>query len=179
MLSLYGQLAAAMSPGTFVAGEAASVAPAPGLRERAMYLPPNGAANAAFLETLRLLLVHETADRLELAFSTPRAWLAPGRRIAVANAPTRFGPVVVRDRRAGAHGGRDGADRRGASSPRTLAIRLRLPAGARIRSVSLNGHRYARFDPATGTIELSGRAHRPPAGRPTALTASGLAFQSD
>ena len=93
VLSLYGQLAAAMTPGTFVAGEAASVAPLPGQRERAMYLPPNGAANAAFLETLRLLLVHETADRLELAYSTPRAWLAPGRRIAVTNAPTRFGPV--------------------------------------------------------------------------------------
>ena len=34
VLSLYGQLAAAMTPGTFVAGEAASVAPVPGRRAR-------------------------------------------------------------------------------------------------------------------------------------------------
>src|SRR5262249_46639194 len=76
VLSLSGQLAAAMNPGPFVAGEAASVAPVPGQPERSMSLPPNGAANAAFLETLRLLLVHETGDGLELAYSTPRAWLA-------------------------------------------------------------------------------------------------------
>ena len=32
-------------------------------------------------------------DGLELAYSTPRAWLAPGKRIAVTNAPTSFGPL--------------------------------------------------------------------------------------
>ena len=35
VLSLYGQLAAGMTPNTFVAGEAASVAPLDGLRYRA------------------------------------------------------------------------------------------------------------------------------------------------
>ncbi|MGZ8694432.1 MAG: hypothetical protein ACXWYS_03230, partial [Gaiellaceae bacterium] len=93
VLSLYGQLAAGMTPGTFVAGEAASVASIAGQWHRSMYLPPNGAANAAFLETLRLMLVYEPLDRqarplgLELAFATPRAWLAPGRRIAVHRLP--------------------------------------------------------------------------------------------
>ena len=60
VLALYGQLAAAMTPNTFVAGEAASVAPLDGLRYRAMYLPPNSVANDSFLETLRLMLVQET-----------------------------------------------------------------------------------------------------------------------
>ena len=169
-----------MSPGTFVAGEAASVAPLPGLRERAMYLPPNGAANAAFLETLRLLLVHETADRLELAFSTPRAWLAPGRRIAVTNAPTRFGPVSFAIAAHGALRGRDGRSRRARSSPRTIAIRLRLPAGARIRSVTPERPPLRALRRGDGHDRaLRPARHRPPAGRPTALTASGLAFQSD
>ena len=81
VLSLYGQLAAAMTPGTFVAGEAASLTPIRGEYHRAMYLPPNGASNATYLGTLRLLLLHETLDSsglptgLELAHATPRAWL--------------------------------------------------------------------------------------------------------
>ena len=99
VLSLYGQLAAGMTPGTFIAGEAASIAPLTGEYHRSMYLPPNGAANATFLETLRLLLVHETTDSrgrpvgLELAHATPRGWLAPGKRIAVRATPTTFGPL--------------------------------------------------------------------------------------
>jgi hypothetical protein len=78
VLSLYGSLAVAMTPGTFVSGEAASVAPRAGEHLRSMYLPPNNASNAAFLETLRSLLVHEARDAegapvgLELAFATPR-----------------------------------------------------------------------------------------------------------
>ena len=49
-----------------------------GAAYRTMYLPPNGASNAAFLETLRLMLVHETTGAdgtpagLELAYATPR-----------------------------------------------------------------------------------------------------------
>jgi hypothetical protein len=155
VLSLYGQLAAAMTPDTFVAGEAASVAPLPGRAERAMYLPPNGAANAAFLETLRLLLVHDSAGGLELAFATPRAWLAPGKRIAVANAPTRFGPVSFSvDARAGFAAVTVETPKR--SRPETLRLRLRLPAGGRITSVTLARRPYGRVDRATGTIDLSG-----------------------
>jgi hypothetical protein len=157
VLSLYGQLAAAMTPGTFVAGEAASVAPIDGQSHRAMYLPPNGAANAAFLETLRLLLVHETASGLELAHATPRAWTAPGKRIAVGNAPTRFGPVsftiVTASRSADVT---VEVPRR--SRPRTLHLRLRLPHGTRIGAVTLGSRPYSRFDRTTGTIDLSGKS---------------------
>ena len=99
VLSLYGTLAIAMTPDTFVSGEAASVAPLGGGRFRSMYLPPNGASNAAFLQTLRSLLVHESRDEvgapigLELAFATPRPWLRAGRRMTVRRVPTSFGPV--------------------------------------------------------------------------------------
>ncbi len=99
VLSLYGMLGAAMTPDTFVSGESASVTPLRGLLDRTMYQPPNSGANAAFLENLRLLLVHETrgpdgAPRgLELAFATPRPWLADGETITVEQAPTSFGPV--------------------------------------------------------------------------------------
>ena len=69
-----------MAPDTFVAGEGTTVAPLDGLYHRSTYRPPNSAANATFLETLRLLLDHESAARLDLAFATPRAWLEPGQR---------------------------------------------------------------------------------------------------
>ncbi len=155
VLSLYGQLAAGMTENTFVAGEGATVAPLPGTRYRAMYLPPNSASNAAFLETLRLLLVHDGANGLELAYATPRAWLAPGKRIAVAGLPTRYGPVSF-TLTAAARSVRVVLDVPARAAPRALRLRLRLPAGRRIRSVS-----PARpFDARTSTIDLSGARGR-------------------
>ena len=63
VLSLYGMLGASMTPNTFVSGEAATVAPLRGASYRSMYMPPNTASNSAFLETLRLMLVHERRDK--------------------------------------------------------------------------------------------------------------------
>jgi hypothetical protein len=160
VLSLYGMLGASMTPDTFVSGEAATVAPLRGATYRSMYNPPNTASNSAFLETLRLMLVHETRDAdgrpvgLELAYSTPRPWLGVGKTIAVHNAPTPFGllsyelrsvagriegTVVVPSRR----------------PPRTLRLRLRLPHGERIGAVRVDG-RPRPIDRRTGTIGLSG-----------------------
>jgi hypothetical protein len=162
VLSLYGHLAAGMTEGTFVSGEAASVAPLGGAYYRSMYLPPNGASNAAFLATLRLMLVHERTDRggdpvgLELAFASPRTWLRPGRRIVVRNAPTSFGPVsyALDARERSVHASVTVPER---PSPRMLKLRLRLPPGRRITSVAIDGRPVSTFDPATGTLDLSGR----------------------
>jgi hypothetical protein len=169
VLTLYGQLAAGMAPGTFVSGEAASVTPLPGTRLRAMYLPPNGTSNAAFLETLRLLLVHETSDAagrplgLELAYATPRAWLAPGRRIAVRGMPTSFGPVSFSlVRTAGAV--RVSIDLPAALTARGTSVRLRLPSRHIVAVQS--GGRPLRLEPDGETIRLSGT------GRHVALVAT-------
>jgi hypothetical protein len=152
VLSLYGELAAAMTPGTFVAGEAASLEPLSGHRYRSMYLPPNGAANAAFLETLRQLLVQDSPGGLRLAFATPRAWLRAGGRVGVTDAPTRFGPLTY-SLEAAAGSVRVHVDVPDRDPLRTLALRLRLPAGRRIVSVS-PAH---PFDVRTGTISLTGQ----------------------
>jgi hypothetical protein len=149
VLSLYGQLAAGMTPGTFVAGEAASVAPLDGLRYRAMYLPPNATANDSFLETLRLMLVQDPASGLRLAFATPRGWLEAGKRIAVSGAPTRFGPVSY-SLDASAREVRVHLD--APPQARKLLLRLRLPADRQIVSVTPP----RGFDRTTGTIDLSG-----------------------
>jgi hypothetical protein len=159
VLSLYGALAAGMTPGTFVSGEAATVAPLGHAYERAMYLPPNGGANAAFLETLRLMLVHETRARdgaprgLELAFATARPWLADEKTITVQDAPTSFGPVSYSIERQG-NLVQAIVQPPTASPPASLRLRLRLPAGVRIRKVLLAG-RPLPFDRASGTIDLT------------------------
>ncbi len=161
VLALYGALASAMTPETFVSGEAASVAPLTGSPRRAMYLPPNGGSSTAFLETVRELLVHETRDAaglphgLRLAFATPRAWLEPGRRIAVADAPTSFGTVSY-SIAAGADAvtiSLETPDRR----PGFLGLRLRLPRGTRLGRVEVDGAPFDRVDRATDTLDLTGR----------------------
>jgi hypothetical protein len=162
VLSLYGALAAAMTPGTFVSGEAASVAPLPGQYYRAMYLPPNGASNAAFLETLRAMLVHETVDRngvprgLELAYATPRPWLRSGRRIVVRRAATSFGPLSF-SIESQARSIRVALEVPSRAPLRTLKLRLRLPRGNRITNVALNGRPFRRFNARRETIDLSGQ----------------------
>lgn len=161
VLALYGQLAAAMTPNTFVAGEGATVGPLRGAYYRAMYLPPNATSNASFLETLRLMLIHETANKngtptgLELAYATPRAWLRAGQRILVRAAPTSFGPITFSiDAAAGSAHVRLTVPNRPA--PPSLRLRLRAPGGRPITSVSLDGHAWRRFNGADETIDLSG-----------------------
>ncbi len=163
VLSLYGSLATAMTPNTFVSGEAASVAPLGGNHYRSMYLPPNGASNAAFLQTLRSLLVHETRDAdgaplgLELAFATPRPWLSAGKRIAVSRAPTSFGPVSYSlEARADTILATVEVPRRPA--PKSLKLRLRLPRGQRIEAVTAGGTPVERVQGET--IDLTGLAGR-------------------
>jgi hypothetical protein len=161
VLSMYGTLAAALTPGTYIAGEAASVTPLRGARYRSMYLPPNNDCAATFLEELRLLLVHESRGRrglprgLELAFATPRPWLEDGKRIAVAAAPTSFGPVSYAIER---HGTTVGIDATLPAAP-SVQLRLRLPNGEHVVRATLLG-RPLRIDGSTGTIDLSGLGDR-------------------
>ena len=121
-----------MTAGTYVSGEAISVLPVKGAFDRSMFMPPNSGSNASYLETLRELLIHERRGRLgapaglDLAFSTPRAWLADGKEIDVRAAPTSFGKVTYSLVRTGT----------------TIEGRLVLPAGA------IAGFGYA-FPPAS------------------------------
>ena len=156
-LSLYGMLAAGMTENTFVSGEAVSLLPVDGAYARAMFMPPNTGTNASFLGTVRELLVHERLGArgapvgLDLAFSTPRAWLANGKRIEVKNAPTSFGPVSY------------SLVRSGATIEGQLVLpagcrcrlRLRVPVGERVVSVRV-GSTPVAVD-ASGTFDLGDR----------------------
>jgi hypothetical protein len=154
VLSVYGMLAIGMTPATYVSGESISVVPVRGAYVRSMYMPPNLGANASYLETLRQMLVHERRGRfgapagLDLAFSTPRAWLADGQDVSVADAPTSFGKVSY------------SLSRRGSSVGIHLVLpahararlRIRVPAGERVASVSF-GARRLPFS-AAATVDL-------------------------
>jgi hypothetical protein len=163
VLSLYGHLAAGMTPDTFISGEAASIAPLANGYYRSMYLPPNSASNAALLETLRLMLVHETRgpdgapSGLELAYATPRAWLRPGRRILVRGAPTSFGPISF-SIEATTGSIRVALDVPERARPPRLSLRLRLPRGRRMTRATLDGRPFPRLDRKSETIDLSGRS---------------------
>ena len=161
VLSLYGKLGADMTENTFVSGEGSTISPAGHAYYRSMHRPPNSANNAYFLETLRLMLVHETSDAagiprgLELAYSTPRAWLEAGKQIAVKRLRTSFGDLSY-TLDAGATAVRAGIDLpSGFSGP--LRLRLRLPSGQRLGVVTVNGLPTTRFV-GSETIELSGLA---------------------
>jgi hypothetical protein len=161
LVSLYGQLAAGMARGTFIAGETATLAPVTGEYYRSMYLPPNSAANAAFLETLRLTLVHEvhgasgTPNGLELCYAAPPSWLRPGRTISVRAAPTSFGRLSYSITTL-PHLVRVTLDVPASAALKTL--RLRLPGIRAIRAIELDGHPFSRVDPETETVDLSGRS---------------------
>jgi hypothetical protein len=155
-LSLYGMLAAGMTQGTFVSGEAVSLLPVNGAYDRAMFMPPNSGANASYLETLRELLVHERHGvngapvGLDLAFSTPRAWLADGRQIDVRDVPTSFGNVSFSLSRSGS--AIDGE----LTVPHVhTRLRLRLPAGEHLVRVLVGTTRVAVG--RAGTVDLGTR----------------------
>jgi hypothetical protein len=159
VLSLYGKLAAGMTENTFVSGEGSTLLPTPGQYYRWMFRPPNSANNAFFLETLRLMLVHETSDAarlptgLELAYSTPRAWLEPGKQIAVQRLQTRFGPLSYSiDSAAGTvHAAIDLPS----GFAGTLRLRFRLPQGERLGATTVNGLPFHAFvNPET--LDLTG-----------------------
>jgi hypothetical protein len=151
-LSLYGMLGTAMTP-TYVSGEAISVVPVAGSWYRTMYMPPNLGANSTYLETLKLTLVHETSTGIDLAFSTPRAWLVPGGHFGVRGARTRFGRLSYEVRRDG------NRVRVTLDLPRSRAVRLRLrlPLGSQVLSARAGGRRL-KVDP-DGTVSLRRRGH--------------------
>jgi hypothetical protein len=161
ILSLYGKLGADMTQGTFVSGEGSTVGPVQGEYYRSMFRPPNSVNNAFFLETLRLMLVHETRDAtgtptgLELGYSTPRRWLVGGRLVSARGVRTSFGPLsyTLRARRGSVTAHLVVPRRLGSGS---LKLRLRLPHGERITSVTVGGRAFTRFDAASETIDLTG-----------------------
>ena len=112
---------------------------------------------AAFLERMRAMFVMEDDQCLWLARATPRAWLEQGKRIAVRNAPTKFGPVsyeMVSQTQSNSI--IVTIDLPSRHAPKSLLLRLRHPQAASLRSVLVDGKTWKRFDARQETIQLEG-----------------------
>jgi len=163
VLSFYGKLAHGQTRGTFVSGEGDTVGVWPGLDRRTFYGAVCSANNAAFLLPLRLMLIRESFNSetgepngLYLAHATPRHWLENGKKIAVKDAPTCFGPlsyeIVSRLNKGRINVKLDLPNRN--PIPK-LHLRLRAPGNRTIQSATLNGKPFPAFDPQTGTLDLA------------------------
>jgi len=160
LVSFYGMLAQGFTPNTFVSGEGCSLSAAdPG--GRFLYCPPNSAANAFFLTTLRNLLVQDCdldddgqPETLRLLFATPKRWLEDGKTLTIERAPTAFGPVSVRVQSKLAQGELIGdLDLPIRNTPKQTLLRLRLPDGWRLTSAKA-ADQTLPVD-ARGTADLS------------------------
>jgi hypothetical protein len=160
LVSLYGMLAQGFTPNTFISGEGCSLSAAdPG--GRFLYCPPNSAANAFFLSTLRNVLVQDwdldddgQPETLRLLFATPRRWLEDGKSIVVERAPTAFGPVSVKVQSKLAQGELTAdLDLPTRNIPNRTLLRLRVPEGWRVSSAKAGDQSFA-VD-ARGTVDIS------------------------
>ena len=160
LVSFYGKLAQGLTRDTFIDGEGSCPMP---LDEfgRQMYLPPNSAANAFFLNMLRNVLVQDwdmnsdgTPETLRLMFATPRRWLEDGKTIKIVRAPTAFGEVSV-TMRSNLKKGEVIADVSAPSrAPKHFLLRARLPQGWKVTSTTV-GAKKLPVDP-TGAVDLTG-----------------------
>lgn len=112
--------------------------------------------SAWFLEMTHTMLVYESNDALCFAPFVTDNWLTAGKRVVVRNVPTRFGPVSYEMK------GADGQTVEARIEPptrgrlRTLLLRVRLPEGKAIRSVTVNGKEWERFDRRREWVVLPG-----------------------
>ncbi len=161
LVGFYGQLAQGMTRGTFIGGEGSRFLHGDA-NGRSFYLPPNSSSNAAWLVTLRYLLIQDwdadedgNPDTLRLLYAVPRRWLADGQQTRIENAPTAFGRVSCQIESKLESGV---VDIRVTPPPRavkTILLHAPLPAGWQIESVDVDGERAPLID--GDSVDLSGK----------------------
>jgi hypothetical protein len=160
LAGFYGQLAQAMTRDTFIGGEGSKLFHGDS-RGRSFYLPPNSAANAMFLETLRYLLIQDWQDEagkpqeLRLLYGVPGRWLEDGKSIKFERAPTLFGPMSMRVESRLSKGevlvDVDAPPR----PPAKWTMRVPLPSGWRVVSATIDD-KSTVIDPG-GVVDLTGK----------------------
>jgi hypothetical protein len=104
------------------------------------------------------MLVQERSEDLWLAPFVTDQWLKDGGRIAVKNAPTRFGKVSYKITSHLAQGFIEAeVETPTRERPRQTVLRLRHPDGKPIQSVTVNGKPHSGFDRNQGLIRLASR----------------------
>jgi hypothetical protein len=166
-VAFYGHLAQGMTLDTFIGGEGSRFFHGD-MYGRSFYLPPNTASNAAFLTTLRYLLIQDwdldddgRPETLRLCDAIPARWLGDAgspKRIRIENAPSAFGglnfAVDSRPKQ-----GQIVVDLEAPPRPPTRwTLRLPDPAGYRTSGARVGDVELKRD--ASGRVDLSGRTGR-------------------
>jgi hypothetical protein len=165
LIGFYGKLAQGMTRETFCDGESSGIIPRD-RHGRQMYLPPNSAANASFLQQLRGLLVQDwdmagdgKIDTLRLLYATPRHWLRDGATIKVERAPTAFGMVSLTAHSDLSKGEVTATvEMPSRQAPAKAQLRFRLPAGYTFTGARIDGQPATLTD--RETIDVTGRTGR-------------------
>jgi hypothetical protein len=115
--------------------------------------------SAWFLQMTRTMLLTERGNELWLAPFVTHHWMQPGMRVAVRNAPTRFG-VAGYTLRSAVDRGCIEADVQSPTRnpPARLVLRVRHPQGKPMRRVTVDGASHVDFDPATECVRLVPKA---------------------
>jgi hypothetical protein len=159
LVGFYGHLAHGMTRDTFIGGEGSRFLHGD-KHGRSFYLPPNSASNAAFLTTLRYLLIQDwdldddgKPETLRLLDAIPPRWLVDGKEIRVEKAPSAFGEInlVVKPQLT------DGLvrvriDPRNLRPISKLTVHLPNPSGYSISGVRIGTRELARD--AEGRVEI-------------------------
>jgi hypothetical protein len=161
LVGFYGHLAQGMTRDTFLGGEGSRFVD--GDRHgRSFYLPPNSAANAMFLTTLRYLLIQDwdtdddgKPDTLRLLYGAPGRWLKDGATLKVERAPTAFGEVSFQVKSRLSKGEVEVTVQPPPRQPERFMIRLPLPASWMTASASI-GISELRLS-ADGAVDVTDR----------------------
>jgi hypothetical protein len=143
LVGFYGHLAQGMTRDTFLGGEGSRFVHGDH-HGRSFYLPPNSAANAMFLTTLRYLLIQDwdtdddgKPDTLRLLYGAPGRWLKDGATLKVERAPTTFGEISFRVESRLSKGEVEMTVQPPPRKPEQFLIRLPLPSGWTTASASI------------------------------------------
>lgn len=160
LLFLYSHRFHAHTRGSWVAGEVSGIT-----GDLALFCIP---AQLTIPTLLRWMLAYEDADadRLHLARAVPTRWILSGKSIAIADAPTRWGPCGFTMRQV-APGRIEAVVRMPPRPPSETLLHVRLPAEHAIRRITIDGK--AAPVPRGSDILL------PPMGRPERRIAIDLA----
>ncbi len=113
---------------------------------------------------LRLMFATELDGTLYLGRGIPRYWLKDGESIGIRSASTYFGKLSYEIRSNAKEGKiRMSLDAPARNVPREIVVRFRHPEEKPIRTVSVNGEPWQKFDAAKGDIHLPGDLKSPAA----------------
>lgn len=106
---------------------------------------------------LRLMFVNERGQNLYLGQAIPRYWLEDGKHVSIERAASHFGPLSFKIESSTAKGEiKATVTPPERNRPQTIYVRLRHPEGKPMKSVTVNGQAWERFDPKKEWVVLPG-----------------------